>query len=98
MPTYLERAGEVAAAVRDLPGVRVVPDPPHTPMMHLLLATTPQAFTAAAVRLAEDGLWTWQQATPTADPTVVRAELPVGDATLALPVEEARAAVAALAR
>lgn len=97
MPAYLERAGEVAAAVRDLPGVRVVPDPPQTPMLHLLLQTTREAFTAAAVRLAGEGLWTWQQAMPTDDPAVLRVELSVGDATMALTVEEVRAAVAALA-
>ncbi|MGY1834878.1 threonine aldolase family protein [Blastococcus sp. SYSU DS0510] len=98
MPAYLARAREVADAVRDLPGITVVPDRPQTPMLHLLLRTTPEAFTAAARRLAaEQALWTWPQAAVTGDPGVVRVELAVGDATLALPVEEARTAVAALA-
>ncbi|RBY79731.1 low specificity L-threonine aldolase [Blastococcus sp. TF02A-26] len=97
MPAYLERAREVAAAVRELPGVRVVPDPPDTPMLHLLLETTPEAFTAAVVRLAEGGLWTWQQAQTTSDPSVLKTELSVGDATLALSIEEIRSAVVALA-
>jgi threonine aldolase len=97
MPEYLARAREVAAAVRDLPGVTVVPDPPQTPMLHLLLRTTPRAFAAAARTLAAEGLWTWERATPTGDPAVVRVELPVGDATRALPLEEIRSAVAALA-
>ena len=97
MPAYLARAREIADAVRDLPGVTVVPDPPQTPMLHLLLRTTPDAFTAAARRLAEDGLWTWPQAQPTTDPSAVRVELSVGDATMALSVAEVRAAVAALA-
>ncbi|WP_369256467.1 threonine aldolase family protein [Geodermatophilus amargosae] len=96
-PAYLDRAREVADAVRDLPGVRVVPDPPQTPMLHLLLSTTSDAFRAAARALAEEGLWTWAQPGVTGDPTVVRVELPVGDATLALPLEEARTAVARLA-
>ncbi|WP_104522723.1 threonine aldolase family protein [Blastococcus atacamensis] len=97
MPAYLERAREIADAVRDLPGVTVVPDPPQTPMLHLLLRTTPEAFPAAARRLAADeGLWTWPQAARTGDPGVVRVELPVGDATLALTVGEIRTAVAAL--
>jgi len=97
MPAYLERAHEVADAVRDLPGVTVVPDPPQTPMLHLLLRTTPERFAAAARRLAEDGLWTWAQASITTDPGAVRVELPVGDATLALGLGEIRAAIAALA-
>ena len=97
MPAYLERAREVAAVLRDVPGVRVVPDPPQTPMLHLLLETTPEAFSAAVVRLAEGGLWTWQQTMSTDDPAVLKAELSVGDATLALSLDEIRDAVAALA-
>lgn len=97
MPAYLAHAHAVAGAVRDLPGVRVLPDPPQTPMMHLLLRTSPQAFVAAARALARDeGLWTWQRAMPTRDPDVQRVELSVGDATLALAPEQVRAAVATL--
>ncbi|RBY96994.1 threonine aldolase [Blastococcus sp. TF02-8] len=98
MPAYLDRAREIAGAVRDLPGVTVVPDPPQTPMLHLLLRTPPESFAAAARGLAaHEGLWTWPQPMRTGDPGVVRVELPVGDATLALTVQEIRAAVAALA-
>ncbi len=96
MPAYLDRAREVADAVRDLPGVTVVPDPPQTPMLHLLLRTSPEAFLQAARGLAEQGLWTWPEAASTTDPAVVRVELPVGDATLALGLDEVRSAVAAL--
>jgi threonine aldolase len=97
MPGYLARAREVADAVRDLPGVAVVPDPPQTPMLHLLLRTSPAAFTAAARGLAEEGLWTWDKAMTTGDPAVQRVELAVGDATLALTMAEIRDAVARLA-
>ena len=62
MPAYLERARAVADAVRDLPGVTVVPDPPQTPMLHLLLRTSPEAFLRGARELAEQGLWTWPKA------------------------------------
>ncbi|MGY1591739.1 threonine aldolase family protein [Geodermatophilus sp. SYSU D00708] len=97
MPAYLRRAREVADAVRDLPGVAVVPDPPETPMLHLLLRTTPEAFEAAARSLAvEHGLWTFARAARTGDPAVVRVELSVGDATMALRDDEVRTAVAAL--
>jgi threonine aldolase len=97
MPGYLERAREIAGAVRDLPGVTVVPDPPQAPMLHLLLSTDPDRFTAAVRTLAEGGLWTWERAQPTGDPGVQRVELSVGDATMALSLEEIRAAIAALA-
>ena len=98
MPGYLQRAREIADAVRDLPGVTVVPDPPQTPMLHLLLRTSPDAFAAVVRTLAADGLWTWEKAQPTGDPGAVRVELSVGDATMALPVAEVRSVVAALSR
>ena len=97
MPGYLERAREIAGAVRDLPGVSVVPDPPQTPMLHLLLRTGADEFTAAVRTLAEGGLWTWERAQPTGDPGVQRVELSVGDATMALTVAEIRGAIATLA-
>ncbi len=96
MPAYLARARELADAVRDLPAVSVVPDPPQTPMLHLLLRTTPEAFRAGVVALANRGLWTWEQAMTTGDPAVLRVEWPVGDATLALTLDEVRDAVATL--
>jgi threonine aldolase len=96
-PAYLHRALDVAAAARDLPGVTVVPDPPQTPMLHLLFATTPDRFAAAARALAEGGLWTWERAVPTADPGVQRVELPIGDATMALSIDEITEAIVSLA-
>jgi threonine aldolase len=98
MPAYLEHARAVADSLRDAPGVTVVPDPPQAPMLHLLLRTSPEAFVAAARRLAtEQGLWTWPAAGTTGDPAVQRVELSVGDATLALTPAQVRAAVLALA-
>jgi threonine aldolase len=98
MPEYLDRARTIADAVRELPGVTVVPDPPQTPMLHLLLRTSPGAFAGAARALAEQGLWTWEKPMSTGDPAVQRVELPVGDATLALSVDEVCAAISALCR
>jgi threonine aldolase len=98
MPEYLARARAVADAVRDLPGVTVVPDPPQTPMLHLLLRTSSEAFDAAVRALAADqGLWTWERAMTTGDPAVRRVEFAVGDATMALSIDDIRSAVAALA-
>ena len=81
----------------DLPGVTVVPDPPQTPMLHLLLRTSSEAFAAAARTLAADsGLWTWERAMTTGDPAVQRVEFAVGDATLALSMDDIRSAIEAL--
>ena len=97
MPDYLARARAIADAVRELPGVTVVPDPPQAPMLHLLLRTTPEVFAAAVRTLAaEQGLWTWERAMTTGDPAVQRVELAVGDATMALSLDDVRSAVEAL--
>lgn len=97
MPAYLERARAIAEAVRDLPGVTVVPDPPQTPMFHLLLRTSVESFATAARTLAADsGLWTWEKPMSTGDPAILRVEFSVGDATMALSIEDIRSAIAAL--
>ena len=98
MPGYLSHARAIAASLGDVPGVRVVPDPPQVPMMHLLLTTTEEGFLAAARRLAtEQRIWVRPKADTTADPGVQRLELSVGDATCALTPEQARDIIAALA-
>ena len=98
MPRYLSHAQAIADALKDLPGVRVIPDPPQVPMMHLLLATSQEGFAAAARRVAsERAVWTWPEAMTTVDPGVQRVELSVGDATCALDPAEIRDVIAALA-
>jgi threonine aldolase len=85
MADYLAHARAIAAALRPIAGVVVVPDPPQTSMLHLLLAATPETVEAGTRRLAtEEALWMFQQTMPTGDPAVQRVELSVGDATLQL--------------
>lgn len=99
MPEYLSHARQIAAALDGVAGVRVVPDPPQTPMMHLLLETTQDGYRAAARRLAaEDKIWAWPTAMTTGDPGVQRVELSVGDATCELRPDEVRDIMAALLR
>jgi threonine aldolase len=97
MPAYLSHARAIAGALAGVPGVRVVPDPPQVPMMHLLLDTTQEAFTAAARRLArEQRVWAWPKARITPGPGVQRVELSVGDATCALEPAQVRDIITAL--
>jgi threonine aldolase len=98
MTEYFEHARAIAAALRDVKGVTVIPDPPQTSMMHLLVEVTAERFAAAARALAvQDSIWTWPRAMTTADPAVQRLELSVGDATCALGPGEIAAAIAGLA-
>jgi threonine aldolase len=97
MPGYLEHARAIAAALAGLDGVRVVPDPPQVPMMHLLLATTQDRYAEAARALAtEERIWVQPKAGPTVDPGTQRLELSVGDATCALTPAQIRDIFAAL--
>jgi threonine aldolase len=96
-PRYLEHARDIASALAGLPGVRVLPDPPQVPMMHLLLETSPDAYRTAARALAsERATWVWPSSQPTTDPGVQKVELSVGDATCELKPDEIREIVAAL--
>lgn len=82
MPVYFEHAKAIAAELSKLDTVRVVPNPPQTPMMHVLLRTTSRRF-ADGVRVlaADQGVWAGDKAKNTGDPDVMRLELSVGDAT-----------------
>jgi threonine aldolase len=83
MPARYAHTAAIAEALAAVPGVRVVPDPPQTPMMHLLLPVPAEAYRANAKRITtETGLWVWPGAAVTGDPSVVRLELTVGRATL----------------
>ncbi len=82
-PAYLDHARAIAVAMAGVRGVRLIPDPPQVPMMHLLLQVSKEDYAAAAQRLAKDrGIWTPPTCMPTADPGVQRLELSVGDGTL----------------
>ena len=83
MARYYEHARAIADALRPIPNVEIVPDPPQTPMMHLHLRVDEGAFLAAARRIAEDdGIFTWASTSTGDRPSVRVVELTVGDATL----------------
>ena len=83
MATYHEQAVALADALRAVPGVQVVPDPPQAGSFHLVLHRHAASLQAAALRLArQDSIWTWGRFRSTDVPGVQRAELEAGDATL----------------
>jgi threonine aldolase len=97
MPDYFAHAKRLADAVAGLDQVRVVPDPPQTPMLHLILDVPADRFDDNVRRLAaEQSIWTWGRTWPGSIPDRQRVELSVGDATLEVAPEEFREVVTAL--
>lgn len=89
MPTYLEHARAIATAVSGLEGVEIVPDPPMTSMMHLLIEADLDRFSQACLDLAKtQGIWTWSHISTTDSPTHQKLELAVGDGTLEFSPQE----------
>ncbi|MGH2829182.1 MAG: threonine aldolase family protein [Actinomycetota bacterium] len=89
MPRYYEHALAIADALRDRPGIEIVPDPPQVPMMHLHLRVDADGFVDAVRRLAEtEGIWTWSSSSEAETPSIRVVELAVGDATLEFSPDE----------
>jgi threonine aldolase len=85
MGDYLDHARALGAALADVPGVTVVPDPPQTPMFHLMLNGDRDALFAAAVAIGrEQRVWLIHPPSPTAVAGVARVEINVGEAALQL--------------
>lgn len=89
MPAYLRHATAIARALRGLPGIEVLPDPPQSPMMHVRLAVTIEQLRARAVEIAtSEGIFTFGRPFQSDGPSWQRCELSVGDATLELKAAE----------
>jgi hypothetical protein len=90
MPRFLEHARALAAALGDVPGIDVVPDPPQTPLFHLHLRGDRETLTERALELAtERRVWLFRRLEPTAVPAVQRLEITVGEPALEIAPEEA---------
>jgi threonine aldolase len=85
MPAWRARAGPLAAALAAVPGLRILPDPPHVNMFHIHFAAAPAALAEARDDLAErDGVWLGGRFAPGATPDTACLELYVGDPLLAI--------------
>ena len=91
---YRRHALAVAQALLEVEGLDVVPDPPHTTMMHLVFYAPAEQLQANAIRLArEESIWTWGHFFATGAPRGRRVEVEVGDATMAFTPEEFRSVI-----
>lgn len=97
MDDYHRKAVEVAGVLTSLPGIRVVPDPPHTNMMYVFLEGDQARLMEAHQRMARehdvDLFWGLND---TILPDVHRFELTLGDASLEFTADEVRELFAAL--
>lgn len=99
MPSFLEHARALAGALRDVPGVRGVPDPPQTPLFHLHLEGEPDVLGERALDLAErERVWLFHQLQPTVVPGVSKLEVNIGQPALEIGPEEAARLFATLIR
>jgi threonine aldolase len=94
MPKYVAHAQAIARKLHGMPNVEVLPDPPQTPMMHLHLRVSEDAFRAATCRIArERAIFTWPRSAPGLTPSVRVVEFTVGDATLEFKPDEVAAII-----
>ena len=89
MEAYHAKAKEIAALLASFPEIEIVPNPPHTNMMHLFIRGERERLEAAALNVArETGTWLFYGLAPTLLPGFARFELTVGEATLDLSGQE----------
>jgi len=89
IPEDVAHARALAAALGTVEGIEVVPDPPQTPMFHILLRGDRERLADAALAVAEERkVFLFGDPDPTTSPSVQRHEVMVGDATLQLGPEE----------
>jgi threonine aldolase len=90
MPEFLAHARALGAALGELDGVEVVPDPPQTPLFHLLLAGSREALEQRSLALArERGVWLFGPLQPGPSDRTGRLEVNVGAAALEVAPSEA---------
>ncbi len=91
IPAYLQHARALAAALATVDGLEVVPDPPQTPLFHILLRGDRERLADAALSIAEQRkVFLFADPNPTTSPGWQRHEVLVGDSSLRLEPGEVR--------
>jgi threonine aldolase len=85
VPLYVERTRAIARILSALPGVRVVPDPPHVNMMHVAFPVEREALLDRSAEIARDeGVALFSSAAPSDGSRDTTVELHVGECALTL--------------
>ena len=88
---YLEHARALAAALAAVDGVEVVPNPPQTPLFHVLLRGDRERLADAALAVAEERkVFVFGDPSSTTSPSWQKHEAMVGEISLALEPDELR--------
>jgi threonine aldolase len=89
LPVHAAHARAIAAALAGVEGVEVVPDPPQTPLFHVLLRGDRERLADAALGVAEKRrVFLFADPDTTTSPSWQKLEVMVGDVTLALDPDE----------
>jgi threonine aldolase len=90
MPRFLEHARALSAALGEVPGIDVIPDPPQTPLFHVHLQGDRDTLRTRALDLAEERrVWLFNEPDPGVVPGVQKLELNLGEPALEISPEEA---------
>jgi threonine aldolase len=85
MPAYVEHARAIGAALADLDGVEVLPDPPQAAMFHVLIRGDRDRLADAALTVAEERkVFLFSDPGSTTSPRWCKHEVTVGECTLDL--------------
>ncbi|HEY2275972.1 MAG TPA: hypothetical protein VGH61_10750, partial [Steroidobacteraceae bacterium] len=83
MPAFLEHARHIAAALRGLPDVTVIPDPPQTPLFHIHVRGDRDVLMRRALDLAlERRVWLFGALRPALVPGTSKVEINIGEPAL----------------
>jgi threonine aldolase len=92
LPVHAAHARAIAAALAGVEGVEVVPDPPQTPLFHVLLRGDRERIADAALGMAEERkVFLFADPDSTTSPSWQKLEVMVGEVTLALEPDEVAA-------
>lgn len=91
IPAYVEHARALAVELAAVDGVGVIPQPPQTPLFHLVLRGERERLVDAALSIAEERkVFLFANPSPTVLPDWQRHEVMVGEPTLQLEPAEVR--------